>query len=159
MPINFEKVNCDLCGSNDYELFASQTDLIHKSTTKLFNVVNCKKCGLIFTNPRPDIDSINNFYTTEYNYYKQISILKKILRKLISRLVKIKLFYYLSIFFPNKFIKTSALFFLKKSSVDSEFFKSKVSISLLIISCFLDKYFETSLPISPLLPRIIILII
>ena len=61
MKIDFETVNCDLCNSSDYELFASQTDLMHKSTKKFFNVVSCKNCGLKFTNPRPTKGSISNF--------------------------------------------------------------------------------------------------
>ena len=102
MSINFETVNCDLCNSNDYNFISSQTDIIHKSTQQFFNVVRCNKCGLKFTNPRPTYDSIGNYYISEYNYYQKISILKIIFRKIVSRLVRIKIFNLFSIFFPKK---------------------------------------------------------
>ena len=102
MSLKLETVNCDLCNSSDFKIIASQTDLIHKTTSKYFNVVSCNKCGLKFTNPRPTIDTIGNFYASEYNYYKKISNFKIIFRKLISRFIKIKFVSILSIFSPNK---------------------------------------------------------
>ena len=102
MKINFETVNCDLCNSHDYELIASQTDLLHKRTKRIFNVVSCKKCGLKFTNPRPTKKSISNFYISEYSYHQKISKYKLTLRKFISKLVELKFVSFLSFIFPNK---------------------------------------------------------
>ena len=53
-----EIVPCDLCGSDDSEKVAEQTDLLHKTTSEIFSVVRCNNCGLHFTNPRPDINEI-----------------------------------------------------------------------------------------------------
>jgi len=64
-----EKINCDLCGSSSSAIIAKQTDLIHKSTTELFNVVKCHDCGLNYTNPRPDTDQIGSYYSDSYTFH------------------------------------------------------------------------------------------
>lgn len=40
---NMEPVNCNLCGEDDFE------EIIHRGES---NVVRCKKCGLVYRNPR-----------------------------------------------------------------------------------------------------------
>ena len=74
-----ENINCDLCGSQRYNKVAEQTDLLHKSTTEKFTVVRCAECGLHFTNPRPSIEEIGRFYSSEYGFHRTtglIAILK-----------------------------------------------------------------------------------
>nr|BFD31199.1 hypothetical protein GTC16762_08170 [Pigmentibacter ruber] len=60
--MTLEKVSCDFCGSTNNIIVASQKDLLYKTTNELFHVVKCTDCQLNFTNPRPDKDSIKNFY-------------------------------------------------------------------------------------------------
>ena len=71
MKIELEKVNCDFCGSEEYEFFTEQKDLIHKIDDTVYKVVNCKKCGLKFTNPRPSEDTISKFYSTKYSFHSK----------------------------------------------------------------------------------------
>lgn len=93
MGYQLENVNCDFCGSNKFNLFAEQKDLIHKMDSTSFQVVSCNKCGLKFTNPRPTKDSIDYFYNTKYSFhlYKSKSFLltKKIL-KIVSKSILAK---------------------------------------------------------------------
>jgi len=58
-------VKCDLCGSDDTSLLFTARD-INLSGKGLFNVVKCKKCGLVYVNPRPAGQEIGKFYPKEY---------------------------------------------------------------------------------------------
>ena len=63
-----ETVSCDLCGNSDYRLYLQSRDYVNKQEG-LFSVVQCKKCGLIFTNPRPDKTEMMEFYPSSTPYY------------------------------------------------------------------------------------------
>jgi ubiquinone/menaquinone biosynthesis C-methylase UbiE len=54
-------VNCNFCGGND-------TELVQKAEDP-FQVVRCRTCGLVFTNPQPDKGSIEDHY--QEDYYKE----------------------------------------------------------------------------------------
>jgi len=57
----FESISCIVCDSNNFEKLAE------KDRYGLpMNVVICKTCGLIQTNPRMNFDSYNEFYNEEY---------------------------------------------------------------------------------------------
>jgi 2-polyprenyl-3-methyl-5-hydroxy-6-metoxy-1,4-benzoquinol methylase len=57
----FEKVNCIVCNSKDFK------KLSEKDRHGLFSqVVICKNCGLVQTNPRMKIKSYKKFYDKEY---------------------------------------------------------------------------------------------
>ncbi len=61
----YETVNCYLCGSNDStEFLVGEEDLTGKEGRFLY--VKCAKCGLVYQNPRLDIDGIKEFYDGEY---------------------------------------------------------------------------------------------
>lgn len=62
---NFEYVECNLCGSNLSDAFFQGRDIKYKKIG-LFNVVKCKRCGLIYTNPRPKQSVISSYYPDEY---------------------------------------------------------------------------------------------
>lgn len=61
-----EKVNCNLCGSNNFNLLFKNYDRLHKKPG-VFNVVKCKNCGLVFLNPRPR--DISAYYPDDYSPY------------------------------------------------------------------------------------------
>lgn len=57
----FEKISCVICMSDDFE------PLAEKDRYGLYMpVVICKKCGLMQTNPRMNLESYNSFYDIEY---------------------------------------------------------------------------------------------
>ena len=64
-----EIVNCDLCGSKNYKIVTTQTDLIHETTKDYFSIVECEDCGLNYTNPRPSPEEIGAFYPKSYTFH------------------------------------------------------------------------------------------
>lgn len=52
-----ERVSCCFCHSNNYQKY----DEVEGRT-----IVKCSKCGFCFTNPRPKVEFLSEFYTEEY---------------------------------------------------------------------------------------------
>lgn len=52
--------NCPVCGGKIFEPFLEVQD--HSVSHGTFQIVRCKKCGFLFTNPRPSEESIGSFY-------------------------------------------------------------------------------------------------
>ena len=94
-----EQLNeCPICSSSDFELFLRSKDF--SVSKEEFNIVTCRNCGLMFTNPRPDSISIGKYYESDdyishsnttvglfskiYHLIKKIAIRRKI--KLIENL-------------------------------------------------------------------------
>ena len=72
--VDLEHVNCNLCGSNDYVIFLEQEDNRYPETPRYrFRLVKCKKCKLIYLNPRPSLRLIGRYYTDNYSVYKRIN--------------------------------------------------------------------------------------
>tara|TARA_Y100000591_G_scaffold332679_1_gene371016 strand:+ start:3230 stop:4249 length:1020 start_codon:yes stop_codon:yes gene_type:complete len=64
--INLESVNCDLCGSTHFTLFSTmRADEGWNFAPSSFSYVRCVKCKLLFLNPRPDIQALNQYYEEE----------------------------------------------------------------------------------------------
>ncbi len=57
----WHEVRCDLCGADDYEVVATRG----RFRTPLRAVV-CRRCGLVYLNPRPSAEDYARFYATEY---------------------------------------------------------------------------------------------
>ena len=66
-----EHVDCDFCGSAEFELVVSQSDILHNTTTEVFSVVSCQGCGLQFVNPRPAADQMDQYYSDVYSFHSQ----------------------------------------------------------------------------------------
>jgi SAM-dependent methyltransferase len=63
-----EQVACDLCGADDSEeLFIGRDEWYGGVGT--FPTVRCRQCGLIYINPRPDPQTIGQYYPTDYAPY------------------------------------------------------------------------------------------
>ena len=61
----FERVPCYLCGADDHEPFIlAQEDLTGKPGW--FSFVRCRSCGLVYQNPRVDLEHIVAYYDEEY---------------------------------------------------------------------------------------------
>jgi 2-polyprenyl-3-methyl-5-hydroxy-6-metoxy-1,4-benzoquinol methylase len=64
-PAFFETVACYECGKSDTRPFAdAQDDLTGKPGT--FHFVACRRCGLVYQNPRISIEHIRAFYDDDY---------------------------------------------------------------------------------------------
>lgn len=64
-----EYVSCDFCGANETKLLFTGKDRQHYIEGD-FNLVQCKKCGLIYLNPRPSPDEIGKYYPENYSPFK-----------------------------------------------------------------------------------------
>ncbi len=87
---NLERLNkCPLCKSGLFLNLKEITD--HAISGKKFLLCKCSKCNLIFTNPRPEKESISQYYQSDdYISHKDKSnnitnILYKIVRKITIR--------------------------------------------------------------------------
>ncbi len=58
---NFESITCPICNCDDKELIGEKDRYGLYFSTNL-----CKKCGLVYTNPRMTQSSYNEFYNLEY---------------------------------------------------------------------------------------------
>ena len=64
-----EETECSLCHpSRTKEMFIGRDRLCKKEGQ--FRVVQCERCGLIYTNPRPTQETIGYFYPSDYAPYK-----------------------------------------------------------------------------------------
>lgn len=68
MKLEFDNVNCNLCGSFDSEPFLLREDL-NTFIEGDFQLVRCKQCGLVFENPRPSQSSWELIYPEIYDQY------------------------------------------------------------------------------------------
>lgn len=64
-----EYVNCNLCGVDDYSILAGE----HILPGEKLKSVKCKKCGLIYINPRLDAEGLSNLYGENFYAEKTIS--------------------------------------------------------------------------------------
>ena len=86
IQIKLEYVNCNLCGNDDTELLYEAIPFRHnydKNYNNKFRVVKCRRCGLVYINPRPDAKSISSYYPESYEYHerRKISLLEKLYYK------------------------------------------------------------------------------
>jgi SAM-dependent methyltransferase len=68
--VEWEEVACNLCGSDDWSPLVEAPDQAPGGTGLWFAVVQCQRCGLCFTNPRPNEASIAQFYPPEYKPHR-----------------------------------------------------------------------------------------
>ena len=59
------RVACDLCGSGSYRVVMQKRAVIYD---RVFDVVRCNGCGLVFVNPRLPDDEIGALYDEDYYY-------------------------------------------------------------------------------------------
>jgi len=79
-----EYVNCNLCGYDDTKKLFVNYDRLH-NTTAVYNIVQCKKCGLVYINPRPNINEIKNYYPKNYYSYSPSKSYKRMFDKHIMK--------------------------------------------------------------------------
>lgn len=68
LSIAWEECACLLCDGTDHTPLLEAADPLGGLR---FLVVQCKRCGLAFTNPRPDVDSIASFYPADYHGHQR----------------------------------------------------------------------------------------
>ena len=63
---SFEFVPCDVCGVTGAPDHIRMADHLY-GVPGVFTVVRCQSCGLLFTNPRPNENSLKSLYSNYYN--------------------------------------------------------------------------------------------
>jgi hypothetical protein len=79
--MELKKINCPICSCKEYEVIGKtrKIDEIFKSTQYMeissCNVVQCKKCSLLYVNPFPFFsdDLLSRMYSTGNNYFQQLT--------------------------------------------------------------------------------------
>ena len=104
-----EYINCELCGSNKSTLLFHNYDRSH-CTKGIFNIVKCNNCGLLYINPRPKRQFIDEYYPDDYepyninlnNFYQKLneSLLNSYYKENKSLLNNLKSFLYQLIYSP-----------------------------------------------------------
>lgn len=73
-PIQWDDAPCPLCGRENAAVTMEARDPTPTTGPGLmFAVVACKVCGLSYTNPRPDYESISGFYPADYRPHRRSS--------------------------------------------------------------------------------------
>lgn len=68
MSLDLEFVNCNLCGRDQFDNYLTRIDL-NLSIQGDFQLVRCRYCGLVYQNPRPAQNSINEIYPDNYDQF------------------------------------------------------------------------------------------
>lgn len=131
----FEKINCLFCGTDQFvkNLFCVP-DRINNITGN-FYLSKCKKCGLVFQNPRIKEEFIKEYYPDETGYYQPSSKTQNSAKKIIEKLVLVNFFGYKNLGNKNIF-KKIILYPIYLFSYKSKSFPKFVSqAKLLEIGC------------------------
>jgi SAM-dependent methyltransferase len=71
-------VSCNQCGADDFEVVTTvdadyeYSGVIDEAwARRAFRFVRCRRCGLIYQNPRPDAEEIFRYYPAEYGCFAQ----------------------------------------------------------------------------------------
>jgi len=64
-----EITKCNLCKCSNSKVLYNLTDLLLERDEVLTTFVQCRRCGLIYQNPRPTREGIGNHYPPEYDSY------------------------------------------------------------------------------------------
>lgn len=67
-----ETVNCNLCGSRLAKPMYAVADLHLGNLLERFQYVSCMVCGLVYQNPRPSPDEIQQYYPEDYASYHPV---------------------------------------------------------------------------------------
>lgn len=83
-----EHVGCDLCGANDSEVALELRDRMFEVAAGTFQLVRCRRCGLLYLNPRPTSGEIDRFYQEDYAPFARSGIAERAKRWTIDREVR-----------------------------------------------------------------------
>lgn len=91
--MQLERINCPICGSGENREKIRSKDFRYNISVEYFSIVECKKCGFLFLNPRPRGEEAFKFYPS-YFYTKDKSVSYKLIEPIFAKAHKsiIKLF-------------------------------------------------------------------
>jgi len=65
-----QEVDCPFCHSSNYKIYIKAAKELYNGTGEIFDVVRCRDCTFIFTNPRPTRGTMSYFYPDNAGYYQ-----------------------------------------------------------------------------------------
>ncbi len=87
-PAGWEWVTCTICGGRDFgPLYRDCPDRLHPGPGR-FDVVRCRGCGLVQTNPRPTPEAIAAWYPPSYVAFNQRDLRRALVPRLLRELVR-----------------------------------------------------------------------
>jgi len=66
MTLATESVACDLCGADDPEPYLPLVDRMLLGRSERYRLVRCRRCGLLYLDPRPTPDALVAAYPDDY---------------------------------------------------------------------------------------------
>jgi len=69
-PLPIEAAACSLCGHRDADPVASGPDYEYGTSPDIFHMVRCRRCGLLYLDPRPTADSARRTYPDDYHAFQ-----------------------------------------------------------------------------------------
>lgn len=79
--IAWEDAPCPLCAARHCRTILEAADADSSADGLRFAIVHCEQCGLHYTNPRPDADSIAHFYRPSYPAFRKPGLLRNLARR------------------------------------------------------------------------------
>ncbi|MGB8700274.1 MAG: class I SAM-dependent methyltransferase [Thermosynechococcaceae cyanobacterium] len=68
-PLVLEPVYCCLCDVDDGEPIAVGEDFEYRTSPDTFLAMSCRRCGLVYLNPRPALSELSRIYPPDYHAY------------------------------------------------------------------------------------------
>ena len=114
-----EYIHCSLCGADDSRLLFKRQELMYQISADAFQIVRCRKCSLVYINPRPTEDEIHTYYPDEF-YDTDIDAERLLLEKEQQLLMK---YQYVKDMTPGKLLdigcqKGEFMFFMQQKGWD-----------------------------------------
>lgn len=85
-PLALVPVRCCLCGVDDADPIAVGEDFEYRTSPDSFLAVRCRRCGLVYLNPRPEKAELDRIYPIDYHAFNfsegQFGLVYKVRRKL-----------------------------------------------------------------------------
>jgi SAM-dependent methyltransferase len=69
-PLELVHVSCCVCDSDDATPIAVGEDFEYRTSQDSFLAMRCKRCGLIYLNPRPAVDELARIYPSNYHAFE-----------------------------------------------------------------------------------------
>lgn len=69
-PLSLVRVRCCVCDVDDADPIAVGEDFEYRTSPDTFLAVQCRGCGLVYLNPRPDVSDLDRIYPPDYHAFE-----------------------------------------------------------------------------------------
>jgi SAM-dependent methyltransferase len=69
-PLSLVPVRCCICEIDDADPLAVGEDFEYRTSPDTFLAVRCRRCGLVYLNPRPDNRELDSIYPPDYHAFE-----------------------------------------------------------------------------------------